>query len=121
MSNDKQVGTVDDGLFFTSILTMIIAVISVIEVVAGTLYFNSVFVGGGFKEFFYKNPILISVLTFIEANGAVALSGATIILGAKTKREHSFSSTTIFIGILGLIVSIIFIALCVKIFYLGLA
>ena len=120
MSNEKQVEMPEDGLFFTSILTMLIAVVSVIEVVVGTLYFNKIFIDGGFKEFFFQYPILISVLTFVEANGAVALSGATIILGARTRRAHGFSTVTIIVGAIGLILSIVFIALCVKIFYLSL-
>ena len=120
MDNEKQVDKPEDGLFFTSILTMLIAIVSVIEVVVGTLYFNKIFIGGGFKEFFFEHPILISILTFVEANGAVSLSGATVILGAKTRRWHGFSTVTIIVGAIGLIVSIIFIVLCAKIFYLGL-
>ena len=120
MSKETYVES-DDGLFFTSILTLLLATLSVVEVVVGTIYFNTLLVGGDFKEVFFNNPILISVMTFIEANGAVALSFATIILGFKTKRAHNFSKTTIIWGLVLLIVSIIFIVLCAKIFYLGLA
>ena len=121
MNSNKQFEIVDDGLFFTSILTMLIAIVSVVEVIVGTLYFNTLFIGGDFREFFFDNPILISVLTIFEANGAIALSGATTILGIKTKREHNFSKVTIIVGLILLVLSIVFVVLCAKIFYLGLA
>ena len=117
---EKEYEAPEEGLFLTSILTMLIAVVSTVEVVVGTLYFKSVYDGGIFRKFFFDNPFLISVMTFIEVNGAVSLSGATVILGAKTVREHGFSIVTIIIGALSLIASIVFTVLCVKIFILGL-
>lgn len=117
---EKEIEMPEEGLFLTSILTMLIAVVSTIEVVVGTLYFQNVYAGGEFKKFFFNSPILIGVLTFIEINGAISLSGATVILGAKTVRAHGFSIFTIIIGIIAFIASIVFTVFCVKIFILGL-
>ncbi len=117
---EKEIEMPEEGLFLTSILTMLIAVVSTIEVVVGTLYFQNVYAGGEFKKLFFDNLFLISILTFLEINGAISLSGATVILGAKTVRAHGFSVFTIIVGTIAFVASVVFTVFCVKVFILGL-